>query len=46
MQPGDVKETWANIDKLASIYNYKPKVNIEEGVSNFIKWVKDYPNMV
>jgi UDP-glucuronate 4-epimerase len=46
MQPGDVKETWANIDKLASIYNYKPKVNIEEGVSNFIKWVKEYPEMV
>jgi UDP-glucuronate 4-epimerase len=46
MQPGDVKETWANIDKLASFYNYKPKVNIEEGITNFITWVKDYPNMV
>jgi len=46
MQAGDVKTTWANIDKLSAIYNYKPKVNIEEGISNFVKWVKDYPDMI
>lgn len=46
MQAGDVKMTWANIDKLSAIYNYKPKVNIEEGISNFVKWVKEYPEMI
>lgn len=46
MQAGDVKTTWANIDKLSAIYNYKPKVNIEEGISNFVKWVKEYPEMI
>jgi UDP-glucuronate 4-epimerase len=46
MQAGDVKTTWANIDKLSAIYNYKPKVNIEEGISNFVKWVKEYPDMI
>jgi UDP-glucuronate 4-epimerase len=46
MQAGDVKITWANIDKLTKIYNYKPKVNIEEGIDEFIKWVKEYPNMI
>lgn len=46
MQAGDVKTTWANIDKLSAIYNYEPKVNIEEGISNFVKWVKEYPDMI
>lgn len=46
MQAGDVKATWANIDKLSTIYNYKPKVNIEEGIGEFIKWVKKYPELI
>ena len=46
MQAGDVETTWANIDKLSNIYNYKPQVNIEEGISNFVKWVKEYPDMI
>jgi UDP-glucuronate 4-epimerase len=46
MQAGDVKSTWANIDKLSTIYNYKPKVNIEEGIGEFIKWVKAYPELI
>lgn len=46
MQAGDVKATWANIDKLSTIYNYKPKVNIEEGIGEFIKWVKAYPELI
>lgn len=46
MQAGDVKATWANIDRLSTIYNYTPKVNIEEGISEFIKWVKKYPELI
>jgi UDP-glucuronate 4-epimerase len=46
MQAGDVKATWANIDKLSTIYNYKPNVNIEEGIGEFIKWVKAYPELI
>jgi UDP-glucuronate 4-epimerase len=46
MQAGDVKITWANIDKLATIYNYRPKVDIEEGIREFIKWVKIYPELL
>jgi UDP-glucuronate 4-epimerase len=46
MQPGDVKVTWADIDKLTSIYGYKPKVKIEEGIDEFIKWVKAYPELI
>ena len=46
MQAGDVKATWANIDKLSAIYNYKPKVSIEQGIEEFIKWVKKYPQLI
>lgn len=46
MQAGDVKATWANIDKLSTIYNYKPKVKIEEGIVEFIRWVKAYPELI
>ena len=46
MQAGDVKATWANIDKLANDYNYKPQVDLEEGIAEFIKWVKAYPELI
>jgi UDP-glucuronate 4-epimerase len=46
MQAGDVKSTWANIDKLKSIYGYEPKVKIQQGIQEFIKWVKQYPELV
>jgi UDP-glucuronate 4-epimerase len=42
MQPGDVKETWADISELVSLFGYEPKVKIEEGIKRFIKWYKDY----
>ena len=42
MQKGDVKETNANITKLEKITGYKPQINIEEGIKNFIKWYKEY----
>jgi UDP-glucuronate 4-epimerase len=42
MQPGDVKATWANIDKLILATSYEPRTNIEQGVKKFIIWYKDY----
>lgn len=46
MQAGDVKSTWANIDKLNIIYGYEPKVKIQQGIEEFVKWVKQYPELV
>jgi len=46
MQAGDVKSTWANIDKLSSVYGYEPKIKIQQGIGEFIKWVKDYPELI
>ena len=42
MQKGDVKDTLADISKLVSITGYSPKVDVEEGVSNFVKWYLKY----
>lgn len=46
MQAGDVKSTWANIDKLSGSYAYEPNVKIKQGIEEFIKWVKQYPELV
>jgi UDP-glucuronate 4-epimerase len=42
LQPGDVPDTYANIDDLVADFNYKPSMNIKQGVKNFIKWYKEY----
>ncbi len=42
MQPGDVRETLADISKSKKILNYEPKFDIEIGVQNFVEWYKKY----
>jgi UDP-glucuronate 4-epimerase len=38
MQPGDVPDTWADIDDLVTDIGYMPETSIEEGVRNFVDW--------
>jgi UDP-glucuronate 4-epimerase len=40
MQPGDVTSTYANVDKLAALTGYSPKVDIEEGLRRFALWYR------
>ena len=42
IQPGDVPNTWANINDLIKQFKYKPKKSVEEGVNNFVSWFKMY----
>lgn len=42
LQSGDVLETFASIDNLIKDIDYKPKVSLEEGITRFIEWFKDY----
>jgi UDP-glucuronate 4-epimerase len=42
MQRGDVYSTYADISKLTKIVGYKPSTDIEEGLSKFINWYKNY----
>ncbi|WP_432205123.1 GDP-mannose 4,6-dehydratase [Cetobacterium somerae] len=38
MQPGDVKRTYANIDKAKELLGYKPTTKFDDGIAKFIKW--------
>ena len=42
LQPGDVPDTYANVDNLEKKFNYKPSTSVVEGVSSFVTWYKDY----
>jgi UDP-glucuronate 4-epimerase len=42
MQPGDVVETYADIDDLIRDTGFKPITPVEEGVSRFVKWYRSY----
>jgi UDP-glucuronate 4-epimerase len=42
MQPGDVPVTYADIDALTSTVGYRPHTPIQEGVSRFVDWYRDY----
>jgi len=45
MQDGDVIQTWADISKLQSDYEYDTTTSTEEGVKAFIDWYKSYYNL-
>jgi len=40
MQPGDVKKTFADIDKAKRTFGYSPKTQIKEGISEYIKYYR------
>jgi UDP-glucuronate 4-epimerase len=42
IQPGDVPETWADVESLFNITGFRPRVSIKEGVKKFIEWYKGY----
>jgi UDP-glucuronate 4-epimerase len=44
MQAGDVELTYANIEKARKMLNYNPKVNIEDGLRDFVNWFKTANN--
>ena len=42
LQPGDVPETYADIDDLARDIGYQPATNIEDGIAKFIEWYREH----
>jgi UDP-glucuronate 4-epimerase len=42
IQPGDVPETYADVDDLIADVNFKPETPIEVGVERFVKWYKEF----
>ena len=42
MQPGDVEETYADIDDLIRDFNFRPHTSLREGLRTFAFWYKRY----
>jgi UDP-glucuronate 4-epimerase len=42
MQPGDVKETFADISAIERDHGFQPTTTIDEGVPLFVRWYRDY----
>lgn len=42
MQPGDVYRTYADVSDLMEDFGFKPSTTIEEGLSKFAEWFKEY----
>ena len=42
LQPGDVPDTYADVEALAQDVGYKPTTTVEEGVRRFAKWYRGY----
>jgi UDP-glucuronate 4-epimerase len=42
LQPGDVPDTYADVDSLVKELNYQPSMSVKQGVKNFVEWFKEY----
>ncbi len=42
MQPGDVLETYADIDAIDAAVGFKPSTSLEEGLTKFAEWYKEF----
>lgn len=45
IQPGDVEETFADIDALQQDVGFRPDTPIETGIERFVEWYKAYNNI-
>ena len=42
MQPGDVRDTYADSTRLARAVNWRPATPVARGVARFVDWYRDY----
>jgi UDP-glucuronate 4-epimerase len=42
IQPGDVPDTYADVDDLVRDIGYRPSTPVETGIRNFVDWYLDY----
>jgi UDP-glucuronate 4-epimerase len=45
LQPGDVPDTYADVDDFVEEFGYKPLMNVKEGVENFVSWYREYHDL-
>jgi UDP-glucuronate 4-epimerase len=42
LQPGDVPDTYADVEQLVRDVHYKPGTTVEEGIRRFVAWYRGY----
>ena len=42
LQPGDVPDTYADVDDLMRDVGYRPSTPVSEGIARFVEWYRDY----
>ena len=42
IQPGDLKQTHADVTSITNDLGYAPRTPLEEGIKKFIKWFREY----
>ena len=42
LQPGDVPDTYADVEDLVQDVSYQPVTTVEEGVARFVEWYRGY----
>ncbi len=42
MQPGDVRDTYADISAIHRDLGFEPTTSIDEGVPKFVEWYREY----
>ncbi|HVE49124.1 MAG TPA: NAD-dependent epimerase/dehydratase family protein [Casimicrobiaceae bacterium] len=42
MQPGEVKATYASIDRLRELTGFAPSTSLDEGLARFVDWYREY----
>ncbi|ACL73191.1 NAD-dependent epimerase [Thioalkalivibrio sulfidiphilus] len=44
LQPGDVPDTYADVQDLIKDVDYKPDTPVEQGITNFVNWYREFYN--
>jgi len=42
LQPGDVPDTYANVEALVNDVGFKPETSVEDGIARFVEWYLEY----
>ena len=41
-QPGDLEDTWADVESFVADFGYRPGTAVEEGIRRFVDWYVDF----
>ena len=42
LQPGDVPDTYADVDDLVREFDYRPSMPVRDGIERFVSWYREY----